>query len=1147
MYEWRLELLFKYASNDLSKWQNAIWSKIQMYDGNWGTITYVDNNQFIMDVHKKDIHINICGKIVQISWHELHYNFKDIEFSSILLKNLHEYFNSQNCDVYLNPRSYKLLEEEYQNFEQQDQIEQISLDEEVIESIEFDLFNDDDIYSDEKNKIEQISSDEATIERIESDLLNSDDYLYSDGYERESSQDDYYQREYLEEEEELDDYSRDASYLLSELEALLSGFEFYEADHYYYYECSEYLSYEAYQNKRNHFLQNLRQSLFSQLENLFIQDDYKNADKFHEDDCSEHINIEEYQQIKRLFLEKKRTSLLEELNQLLEKNFLEANDFYQNQCIPFISQVEYQQKKQIFIQSWVQKNNLGNKPDLEQSLAIGTVNNHVQVIARAGSGKTSTLVNRAIFLQKHCGVHSSEILLLVFNRKAAQEITNRLKKYLPNDMPHVMTFHALAYAIVHPTENLLFNAPNGGQDQSRALQSVIDDYLRDPNYYGEIKTLMMKRFKEDWSKIIHQGFDKSPEEVIAFRRALPEMGIDGKYYKSYGEKVIADFLFEHNIQFAYERHVWWDGINYHPDFTIFSNTSDKKGVVIEYFGMKGDPDYDDMSVKKRRFWQNDLEWDFIELDPQILREEGRESFDNFLKSTLQEIMRVEFNRLSDEQIWLKIKDRAVDRFTKAMVSLMQRSRKLCLTPDQLSERIDRHQLNDSEVGEIEWRFLNLGQDFYKSYLERLEQTGEEDFDGLMQRASQILNDGVTQFKRKSESGDLKLLKHIMIDEYQDFSLLFYNLIQAIRYQNDEALFFCVGDDWQAINGFAGSDLYYYESFLQIFNPSQKLNIPTNYRSKTKIVEIGNKLMEGKGIAAKASTEEEGIVDIVNLAKFKLSSIEQTEYKSDSFTPAILRLLSKLIKEGKEVVLLTRKNNFKGKDIDSFLSNIIKKLKIANVQKELVTISTTHHFKGKEGQVAILLDTESYPVIHPDLLFSRIFGDSIDKTIDDERRLFYVAVTRAKEHLFIVIDGNTMPPFVEELTKRIKIPAFNWLLYPAPIDEIRYITIKIANQANVKKAGTFDIKDELKADGYKFGSKPSAHWYRTYFAQEILAYSSRLEFLSNSVWSSQANGIEVHFCDEQDQLLAIYSDNNGNWTCEFDNCPQLKLDSQNSSS
>jgi DNA helicase IV len=1139
MYEWRLELLFKYAGNDLSKWQNAILSKIQTYDGGWGIIIYVDNNRFIMDVHKKDIHINFSGKIVQFSWHELHYNFKDIEFSPILLKNLHEHFNSQNCDIYLNPRSYKLLEEEYQNFEKQHHT----------------------------NKIEQRSLDEETIERIESDLLSGDDYLYSDDYEREmlhfhASQDNY--RKYLEEEyinqqsisseEEfseleklLDAPPKNASYLLSELEKLLSEFDFYEADHYYHYECSGYLSHEAYQNKRNYFLQNLRHSLFAQLENLFIQDEYKNADEFYEDHCSEYISIEEYQQKKYLFWEKKRTSLLEELNELLEKNFLAANDFYQNQCIPFISQVEYQQKIQIFIQSWVQRSNLGNKPDLEQALAIGTVNSHVQVIARAGSGKTSTLVNRAIFLQKHCGVHPSEILLLVFNRKAAQEITDRLKKYLPNDMPHVMTFHALAYAIVHPTEKLLFNAPNGGQDQSRALQSVIDDYLRDLNYYEEIKTLMMKRFREDWSKIIHQGFDKSPEEVIKFRRSLTEMGIDGKYYKSYGEKVIADFLFEHNIQFAYERHVWWDGMNYHPDFTIFSNTSEKKGVVIEYFGMKGDPDYDEMSAKKRRFWQDNFEWDFVELDPQILREEGRESFDNFLKNTLEEIMRVEFNRLSDEQIWLKIKDRAVDRFTKAMVSLMQRSRKLCLTPDQLSQKIDNHQLKDSEIGEIEWRFLNLGQDFYKSYLERLEETGEEDFDGLMQRASQILNDGVTQFKRKSGSGDLKSLKYIMIDEYQDFSLLFYNLVQAIRNQNNEALFFCVGDDWQAINGFAGSDLHYYENFSLIFNPSQKLNIPTNYRSKTKIVEIGNKLMEGKGIAAKASTEVQGIVDIVNLAKFKLSTIEQTEYKNDSFTPAILRLLSKLIKDGKEVVLLTRKNDFKGRDIESFLSNIIKKLKISNTHKQLVTISTAHQFKGKEGQVIILLDTESYPLIHPDLLFSRIFGDSIDKIVDDERRLFYVALTRAKEHLFIVVDGSTIPPFVEELTKKITIPTFNWLLYPSPIDEIRYITIKIANQTNTKKGGTFDIKDELKADGYKYGSKPSTHWYRTYLAQEILAQSSRSEFLSNSIWGSQANGIEVHFCDEQDQPLAIYSANNGNWTCEFDNCPELKLDVKNLSS
>ena len=1186
MYEWRLELLFKYAGNDLSKWQNAIWSKIQTYDGNWGIITHIDNNRLIIDTHKKDIHVSFSGKITQFSWHELHYNFKDIEFFPILLNNLHEYFNSQNCDVYLNPRSYKLLEEEYQNFEKQDQIEQRSLDEEAIESIEFGLLNDDDyIYSHEQNQIEQISSDEETIEgiesdllsnddylysdederevsyfhaypddeetieRIESDLLNSDDYLYSDDYERElayflASQDDSYQdnhRKYLEEEyinqqsisweEELEDHSKDASYLLSELEELLSEFDFKEADHYYYYECSEYLSYEAYQNKRNNFLQNLRQSLFSQLENLFIQDDYKNADRFYEDDCSEHINIEEYQQVKRLFLEKKRTSLLEELNQLLEKSFLETNDFYQNQCIPFISQVEYQQKKQIFIQSWVQKNNLGNKPDLEQSLAIGTVNNHVQVIARAGSGKTSTLVNRAIFLQKHCGIDPSEILLLAFNRKAADEIQERLKKHLPNATPYVMTYHALAYAIVHPKEKLIFDDNGGNQSQSQTLQCIIDDYLRNPDFYEEIKSLMMKRYRQDWTKIIEKGFEKKPEEIIKFRRSLSAMGIDGKYYKSFGEKVIADFLLEHNIPFEYEKNFGWrDNTNYRPDFTVFLGGSDKKGIVIEYFGLKGDPDYDEMSEQKRQYWENNLEWDFIELDPQLLREQNRESFENHLKLLLQGL-KIKLNRLSEDEIWERIKDRGIDRFTKAMAGLVQRARKLCLTPDKLSEKINNHPFDNSEISQIEWQFLNLGQEFYKDYQTTLVENEEEDFDGLMQRAAKMINDGLTKFKKKSGSGDLKTLRYIMIDEYQDFSLLFYNLVQTIRKQNPQALFFCVGDDWQAINGFAGSDLIYYQNFIHIFNPSQKLNISTNYRSSSKIVELGNILMQGQGESAHVFSKEIGTVDIVNLSKFQPSSIEQIDYKNDILFPVILRLISKLVNEGKDVIILTRKNDFRGKSIDKFRQLIIKNLNLVGKQQDLVNISTTHQYKGKESQAVILIDPESYPLIHPDLLFNRIFGDNLEKVIDEERRLFYVALTRAKNNLFIIVENNDLPPFVNELSQKFKFESFDWYLYPAVVGEVKQITVKFSNCDGGN--GTFLIKDRLRADGFKFSKFPASNWYRVYPFEKFASQDLRLDFLQNSIWSSLSNKVKVEFCNEQEDTIALHIANNGNWICGFD--------------
>ncbi|MEJ6484274.1 hypothetical protein N0Y54_23660 [Nostoc punctiforme UO1] len=87
-----------------------------------------------------------------------------------------------------------------------------------------------------------------------------------------------------------------------------------------------------------------------------------------------------------------------------------------------------------------------------------------------------------------------------------------------------------------------------------------------------------------------------------YRRSLPREGLDGNYYKSFGEKVIANFLLEHNITYKYERNFWWNEINYRPDFTIF--TGENQGIVIEYFGLEGDPYYDIISDEKREYWRN---------------------------------------------------------------------------------------------------------------------------------------------------------------------------------------------------------------------------------------------------------------------------------------------------------------------------------------------------------------------------------------------------------------------------------------------------------------------------------------------------------------------------------------------------------------
>jgi DNA helicase-4 len=128
----------------------------------------------------------------------------------------------------------------------------------------------------------------------------------------------------------------------------------------------------------------------------------------------------------------KRMKLIQHLNELFRSNFLAVDDFFYSSCANCISENDFNQEKIKFIKTWMEENtqfNNNNKKsllDAEQAMAIAAMDQHIQVVARAGSGKTSTLVNRAFFLMKHCKVLPTEILLLAFNRKAVLEIKKRL-------------------------------------------------------------------------------------------------------------------------------------------------------------------------------------------------------------------------------------------------------------------------------------------------------------------------------------------------------------------------------------------------------------------------------------------------------------------------------------------------------------------------------------------------------------------------------------------------------------------------------------------------------------------------------------------------------------------------------------------------
>lgn len=327
---------------------------------------------------------------------------------------------------------------------------------------------------------------------------------------------------------------------------------------------------------------------------------------------------------------------------------------------------------------------------------------------------------------------------------------------------------------------------------------------------------------------------------------------------------------------------------------------------------------------------------------------------------------------------------------------------------------------------------------YQFYLAALS-SPRIDFNLLMARATEILR---TVPQAKNYVGPYK---YLMIDEYQDFSYLFFQMISALRYLFPTVKVFAVGDDWQAINRFAGSDVDYFINFQQYF-PEDYSNIPlaTNYRSCRKIVEHANDYMlknyDPQAVRAIPFNKKSGKLRQVNLQKVKYDS---SDYYEDalgdgrflralvqalssenpqeldakalkSLTPAakMLKALYKIFAKHphSEIMLLHRHNFTSCPGVT--LSVLLAALRDLIVREQIMTFEfftqnvrcmTMHKSKGLESEIVILLEMDATIIKshHPHATIFEIFGDNLAAESADQDRLIYVALTRAKEKLYLL--------------------------------------------------------------------------------------------------------------------------------------------------
>lgn len=259
---------------------------------------------------------------------------------------------------------------------------------------------------------------------------------------------------------------------------------------------------------------------------------------------------------------------------------------------------------------------------------------------------------------------------------------------------------------------------------------------------------------------------------------------------------------------------------------------------------------------------------------------------------------------------------------------------------------------------------------------------------------------------------------MLIDEYQDFSQLFLSVVLAVRKLVPEVRLFVVGDDWQAINRFAGSDVEYFKEFERYFSPARRYEIGTNYRCDREIVGRARTFMKkamGEKGEFRAFSRRVGKVVLVDVRRSKMQYLE-----------ALVRLIKKGRKM-KDIMILHRNNET---NLKISLVGLRTALRREAVKAGVITgeefdakvrVMTMHKSKGLEAEMVIVLEADEgvIPRMHPDTLLYQVFGETEEVALADQKRLFYVAMTRAKKRLYIMHDFNSGDGFVKALGRGVE--------------------------------------------------------------------------------------------------------------------------------
>lgn len=680
-----------------------------------------------------------------------------------------------------------------------------------------------------------------------------------------------------------------------------------------------------------------------------------------------------------------------------------------------------------------------------RAVIVDEINN--LVLAGAGSGKTFTISAKVKYLVTRKNINPDDILLISFTKKAADEMSSRITKGLDISVK-AQTFHKVGLDIITKSRR---KRPDIAEENS--LSKVAYDYLRKNIFQDEKQMNSLVVFFGCYLYIPKDlGEFKSLGEEIDFYRGLDletikskvnkdeiikeglkrqkgvKQTIQGETVKSLEELMIANFLYLNGINYIYEYkypHELEDIYrkHYKPDFYLT-----EYDIYLEHFGITKDLRVPWLSEIEEEIYLDGIDWKrkvHAKNGTKLLETYSYYNERGLLLEELEKMLKqekVKFKKIDRDKIYRRIlENRKQNHFREALklfetfIQLFKSNGYSVRQFGEFKKEVDKNK--NVFLKERARLFLDIVKQIYVEYENYLKQKGLIDFNDMINMAREIIEKDNLMFN----------YKYIIIDEYQDISVSRYKLIKAIRDRSNSKVI-CVGDDWQSIYRFAGSDIDLFTNFKEYFGYYELLKIENTYRNSQELVDIAGKfIMENPNQLGK------------NLKSTKkhdspLRIFTYNETPSTALKRAIEEIVNCFGKNSKITIL--GRNNFDIDNIENDMEDSQKEFRVIEKNSDKMVVYrkypnlaidylTAHRSKGLEADNVIVINLENNPYGFPnkvadDPMLSLVLTRQDDFEFAEERRLFYVALTRTRNTTYLIAPVYIRSIFCEELVKKFNI-------------------------------------------------------------------------------------------------------------------------------